>query len=70
MLIPVELRGIADFTEACERLFEAMVNAPKLEILFNEEVTGGFIVNRSDGTPLGRVEITDAGCYEFIPAQV
>jgi hypothetical protein len=62
-----ELRAIADFVEATQSIFQKMVSTKPLEILFDDDVSGGYTIARKDGTPLGKVQITDAGDYEFVP---
>lgn len=67
MINPQELREIADFTDVCVKLFEAILASKHLEILFDEQVVGAYTITRRDGTLLGTVKIVDSGCYEFVP---
>ena len=69
MFEPKELRAIADFVEKVQSVFEDMTSFQPIEIYFDEEVVGAYTINRPDGTPLGSVQITDSGDYEFVPAK-
>lgn len=65
MLIGRELRDIADFVDAAQALFE--MTHGSIFVTFDEDIMGGYLVYNKSGDPLGAVQVTDSGAYEFVP---